>query len=250
MRLSFLISFVMLCLWPLQVSAHWQSFGVLGDKLAGQTPQESGIDLSLPLVVDDGSAVTLKVAFNDTLETDEFITQLWILADKNPNPEVIDFVLGAQIPKVEMTTRIRLAESQTVYALAKSNLGRYWLTQQEVRVTVSGCLIGEENLAADTQMSQPRVALPRNPADGTAMEIRTMINHPMETGFREDNQGALIPQQLVDSLTVTLKGETVFHANFHTGTSANPFVTFFIDQFEDLTFTWTDQQGRQISEAR
>lgn len=251
MRLVVLYTFLLsLLVMPLQVFADWQRFAALKEKIQDMTPIESGLELTLPLVADDGSAVPLKVAFKGSLAENEHITRLWILADRNPNPDVIDFEISEHIPRIELSTRIRLGESQTVYALAQSNQGNLWLAQQEVRVTVSGCLMSGDDTTAETVMSQPRVALPRNPVAGEAAELRTMINHPMETGFREDEQGNLIAQQLVESLQVTRADQPVITANFHTGTSANPFVAFFLDQFDELMFTWTDQQGQQLSEQR
>lgn len=250
MRSLLLLGFILTMTFSVNASSDWRHFPAVAERLGNQSPTEAGIDLNIPLVIDDGSSVNLKVSFNGSLANEEYLSRLWILADKNPNPDVIDFELSQAIPKLELTTRIRLGESQTVYALAQSNQGNFWLTSKDVRVTVSGCLMGNEEPQADIAMTQPRVALPRNPTPGNAAELRTMINHPMETGFREDGQGGYIPQQLVKSLNVTQAGNPVIDINFHTGTSANPFVAFFTDQFSDLTFTWTDQHGAQVTETR
>ncbi len=250
MRLMWMFSLLLSLFISSHALADWQRFSALSDKVGNNTPHKDNLNLSLPLVADDGSAVSLKVAFTGNLPEGEYISRIWILADKNPNPDVIDFELSSAIPRIELTTRIRLGESQTVYALAQSNQGNFWLTQQDVRVTVSGCLMANDDTQAETTMNQPRVALPRNPKAGEAAELRTMINHPMETGFREDGQGGFVPQQLVESLEVFHLNNPIMTVNFHTGTSANPFVAFFLDQFDNLSFTWTDQKGQQVTEER
>lgn len=248
LRLTLLI---LLLLLPLHTMADWQRIEALKNKVGTETPQTSGLQIGLPLVADDGASVPLKVTFNGTLAADEYISGLYVFASQNPRAEVIEFAFSDAIPRIEVSTRIRLSETQTVYVLAKSNQGNLWLANQDVRVTVSGCLMTDEDgTVTEAQMSQPRIALPRNPKAGEAAELRTMINHPMETGFREDSQGNLIPQQLIESLRVSRGDETLFSVTFNTGTSANPFVAFFLGQFDDLTFTWTDQQGQQLSETR
>lgn len=232
------------------LAADWQRIEAINSYLTNQKPQQDGLNIGLPLVAEDGSAVPLKITFNGELANDEYIDTLRVFASNNPNAEVIDFSLSAAIPRTELSTRIRLSESQTLFVVAKSNLDNYWIANRDIRVTVSGCLMAGDEETTASGMSQPRVALPRNATPGEAAEIRTMINHPMETGFRDDGQGGTHAENLVDSLEVIRAGEALIKVHFHTGTSANPFVGFYLDQFDDLSFTWTDQQAERITESR
>lgn len=232
------------------IAADWQRIEAINAYLTNQQPQQGGINIGLPLVAEDGSAVPLKITFGGELANEEYIDTIRVFASNNPNTEVIDFELSAAIPRTELSTRIRLSESQTLYVVAKSNQDNYWIASRDIRVTVSGCLMAGDGDTAATGMSQPRVALPRNAIAGEAAEIRTMINHPMETGFREDGQGETVAQNLVESLQVSSAGQDVLTVHFHTGTSANPFVGFYLDRFDDLSFTWTDQQAERITETR
>lgn len=219
--------------------------------LGSEQPISGGIDINLPLVAEDGGAVPLRLSFTDRLNPGEQITAIRVFAARNPRAEVIEFAPAASLPRLEFSTRIRLNESQTVYVLASSSDGRHWLASRDVRVTVSGCLVRGDDTEAEVGMSQPRIALPRNARAGQAGEVRTLLNHPMETGLREDGQGGLVAENLVSSLTVTDSSDTtLLQVQFHSGTAANPFVTFFLDQFEGLTFTWQDQQGRTLTESR
>ena len=232
------------------IAADWQRIEAINTYLTNQQPQQGGINIGLPLVAEDGSAVPLKITFSGELANEEYIDTIRVFASNNPNTEVIDFELSAAIPRTELSTRIRLSESQTLYVVAKSNQDNYWIASRDIRVTVSGCLMAGDEDTTATGMSQPRVALPRSATPGEAAEIRTMINHPMETGFREDGQGGTVAQSLVESLQVSRAGQDVLTVHFHTGTSANPFVGFYLDQFDDLSFTWTDQQAERITETR
>ncbi|WP_417581503.1 thiosulfate oxidation carrier protein SoxY [Nitrincola sp.] len=232
------------------LAADWQRIEAINSYLTNQQPQQGGVNIGLPLVAEDGSAVPLKITFSGELADDEYIDTIRVFASNNPNTEVIDFELSAAIPRTELSTRIRLRESQTLFVVAKSNLDNYWIASRDIRVTVSGCLMAGDVETTATGMSQPRVALPRSATPGEAAEIRTMINHPMETGFRDDGQGGTLAENLVESLEVSQAGEVLLTVGFHTGTSANPFVGFYLDQFSDLSFTWTDQQAERITETR
>ncbi|KGK42322.1 hypothetical protein LH51_08195 [Nitrincola sp. A-D6] len=231
-------------------ASDWTRIEAINTYLADNQPQQDGIDIGLPLVAEDGSAVPLKITYSGELANDEYIDSIRVFASNNPNTEVIDFELSAAIPRTELSTRIRLSESQTLFVVAKSNLDNYWIASRDIRVTVSGCLMAGDTETTASGMSQPRVALPRSATPGEAAEIRTMINHPMETGFRDDGQGGSVAQNLVELLEVTRAGQDLLKVHFHTGTSANPFVGFYLDQFDDLSFTWTDQQAERITETR
>ena len=89
------------------------------------------------------------------------------------------------------------------------------------------------------------VRLSENPRRGEPVEIRAMIMHPMESGFRLDNVGRPIPRYIVNSFTCVLGGEEVFRATLHPAMSANPYFVFYVvaNRSADLLFTWTDDHG-------
>jgi hypothetical protein len=77
------------------------------------------------------------------------------------------------------------------------------------------------------------------------VEIRTLIEHPMETGLRHEG-GRAVPRDLLQRMTVRVDGEVALQAEFRNGTSANPYHVFFLrlDRTSELDFTWTDERGR------
>lgn len=96
-----------------------------------------------------------------------------------------------------------------------------------------------------SRMGTPRVRMPETAKRGEVVEIRTMVQHPMESGFRLDNQGREIPRHIVESFTCTYNGKEIFRAKLHPAVSTNPFFTFYVAAVDsgDLVFTWNDDQG-------
>lgn len=94
-------------------------------------------------------------------------------------------------------------------------------------------------------MGAARVKMPDTTKRGEIIEIRTMVQHPMESGFRLDNTGQPIARHIVETFTCTYNAREVFRARIHPSVSTNPFVTFFVRAAEsgDFVFTWKDDQG-------
>jgi sulfur-oxidizing protein SoxZ len=101
-------------------------------------------------------------------------------------------------------------------------------------------------------MPATRIVVPAQAEKGQVIEIRTLINHPMETGFRHDNVGKAIPRNIITRFTCTYAGEQVFAMDLFTGVAANPFVAFPVVATEtgELVFEWTDQHGTVTREQR
>lgn len=90
-----------------------------------------------------------------------------------------------------------------------------------------------------------RVVIPATARKGQVIEIKTLINHAMETGFRRDDKGRAVPRDIITRFTCRYQGEEVFAMDLFTGVAANPLVTFTTIATEtgDLLFEWTDMKG-------
>lgn len=90
-----------------------------------------------------------------------------------------------------------------------------------------------------------RVQLPPSVKKGEAFEVRVLVQHPMETGFRRDANGRTIPVHVVTSLVARYAGREVFRADLGTGVSANPYLGFFVRAQEsgELVIEWIDDRG-------
>ena len=94
-------------------------------------------------------------------------------------------------------------------------------------------------------MGVARVRMPQSATRGEVIEIRTLVQHPMESGFRLDNTGKEIPRHIVESFDCTYNGREIFRVKLHPAVSTNPFFTFYAVATEsgELVFTWKDDQG-------
>jgi sulfur-oxidizing protein SoxZ len=95
-----------------------------------------------------------------------------------------------------------------------------------------------------------RVQVPRDAKRGQPMEIRIIIQHPMETGYRHDELGHLIKRNVIKAFSCRYNGVEVFRADLSSGIAANPYLQFYTvaDASGVLEFSWVDDEGRQGSE--
>ncbi len=90
-----------------------------------------------------------------------------------------------------------------------------------------------------------RIAVPKEAKKGDIIEIKTLVQHVMETGHRRDSAGNMVPRKILNKFTCTYNGEEVFRADLGTGISANPLIAFHTvaTASGELVFTWTDDDG-------
>lgn len=96
-----------------------------------------------------------------------------------------------------------------------------------------------------------RIKVPAKAARGEVIQIRCMVMHPMENGYRFDTQGTPIPVHLIHTLICRYNGEEVFRASLGTGMAANPYLTFYTVATESGTieFNWHDDDD-SVTTAR
>ena len=92
-----------------------------------------------------------------------------------------------------------------------------------------------------------KVQVPPTVKRGEAFEVRVLVQHPMETGFRRDLDGQSIPTHIVDKLTCTYRARVVFSAELGTGISANPYISFYAVAREsgEIVVEWSDDRGEK-----
>src|SRR3954447_17641744 len=92
-----------------------------------------------------------------------------------------------------------------------------------------------------------RIQVPASVKRGEAFEVRVIVQHPMETGFRRDLQGEAIAVNIVDRMVCRYGGRDVFRAEFGTGIAANPYVAFYVVARESgpIELEWSDDRGQQ-----
>ena len=94
-------------------------------------------------------------------------------------------------------------------------------------------------------MANILVNAPKSVKKGEAFEVKTLISHVMETGFRAGTQGRSIPRNIIEEFTATYNGAEVFRMKMSPAVAANPFVSFHMAVKESgkLAFRWTGDEG-------
>ena len=98
--------------------------------------------------------------------------------------------------------------------------------------------------------AKPRIRVPATAKVGDVIEIKTLVQHVMETGNRKTADGKVVPRKIINSFTASFAGQEFFKAEIQPGISANPYLAFFMKvpgpgEFE---FTWVDDAGVKISQ--
>jgi sulfur-oxidizing protein SoxZ len=95
------------------------------------------------------------------------------------------------------------------------------------------------------------VNVPARARRGEIIEIKTLVSHPMETGFRRNQLGAPIPRDIIRRFVCTYNGTEVFRADLHPAIAANPFIVFSTVATESgtLAFHWTGDNGFSLTET-
>jgi len=100
-------------------------------------------------------------------------------------------------------------------------------------------------------VANARINVPATAKRGEIIEIRTLIAHTMETGFRRTHLGAPIPRDIIKQFACLYNGVEVFRAELHPSVSANPYISFTTVATESgtLTFQWSGDNGYNATES-
>ena len=100
-------------------------------------------------------------------------------------------------------------------------------------------------------MASALINVPPRAKRGEVIEIKTLVSHAMETGYRRTQLGALIPRDIIRLFVCTYNGTEVFRAELHPAIAANPFIVFSTVATESGTiqFHWTGDNGFSVTES-
>lgn len=111
------------------------------EPLAGPTlPRADGIRLEVAALADNGHLVPVRVVVDSPMTQAAHVTAIYLLSQRNPVTRIATFHLGPWSGRAEVATRIRLAGTQQMVALARLSSGEFRMAQAEVVVTESACL--------------------------------------------------------------------------------------------------------------
>jgi sulfur-oxidizing protein SoxZ len=100
-------------------------------------------------------------------------------------------------------------------------------------------------------MTRALINVPPTAKRGDIIEIKTLISHPMESGYRVGTNGSLIPRDIITVFTCTYNGAEIFRAELSPAIAANPFIAFFTTATESgtLAFQWSGDNGFTASDT-
>ena len=105
----------------------------------GKPAAEGKVKLDLPEIAENGNTVPMTVTVESPMTEQSYVTEVLVLADGNPNAGVATFHFSPASGVAEANTRIRLATTQNIIAVAKMNDGSFVMAAKQVKVTIGGC---------------------------------------------------------------------------------------------------------------
>jgi sulfur-oxidizing protein SoxY len=105
----------------------------------GVTPETGKIMIDLPEIAENGNSIPLAIDIEHPMTRENHVADVLIIAEANPWPRVASFHLTPMSDRAAVATRIRLAGTQTVRVVAKTNDERFLIAQKQVKVTIGGC---------------------------------------------------------------------------------------------------------------
>jgi sulfur-oxidizing protein SoxY len=126
------------------VVAPASSLAAAIDAFTQGAPLQTGrITLDVAPLIDNGNVVPVTVQVESPMTAADHVQAIALFADRNPQPEVVRFHLTPRSGLAQVSTRIRLATSQAVVAIARMSDGSVWVHRQAVVVTLAACIEGD-----------------------------------------------------------------------------------------------------------
>jgi sulfur-oxidizing protein SoxZ len=100
-------------------------------------------------------------------------------------------------------------------------------------------------------MARALINVPAKAARGDIIEIKALVSHPMETGYRVGLNGKILPRDIIQLFVCDYNGTEIFRADFSRAIAANPFMSFHTIATESgkLTFRWTGDNGFDLTQT-
>jgi len=108
--------------------------------VVGEAPVRTGkVKLDVPPLVENGNTVPMTVSVQNPMTANDYVKSIHVFNEKNPQPNVGNFYLGPHAGRAQISTRIRLADSQKIVAIARLSDDSFWSTSIDVVVTLAAC---------------------------------------------------------------------------------------------------------------
>ena len=105
----------------------------------GAAVRTGKVKLDIPPLVENGNTVPMTVSVNHPMAPEDHVTSIHVFNEKNPQANIANFHLGPRNGRAQVSTRIRLADSQKIVAIARLSNGSFWSASVEIVVTLAAC---------------------------------------------------------------------------------------------------------------
>ena len=108
--------------------------------VTGGAPVQTGkVKLDIPPLVENGNTVPMTVSVTSPMTPSDYVKSIHVFNEKNPQPNLGNFYLRPSADRAQVSTRVRLADSQKIVAIAKLSDGSFWSVAADVVVTLAAC---------------------------------------------------------------------------------------------------------------
>ncbi|MBL6958796.1 MAG: thiosulfate oxidation carrier protein SoxY [Rhodospirillales bacterium] len=111
----------------------------LSELTGGAAVKQGKVNVKLPEIAENGRTVPMTVSVDSPMSSGNYVKTIHVVAEGNPNPDVVSFNLSPGTGKAEVATRIRLGKTQNVVARAVMSDGSVYEGKRQVKVTIGGC---------------------------------------------------------------------------------------------------------------
>jgi sulfur-oxidizing protein SoxY len=131
----------LMAMWPIRAwSTPERVQQAIRARIGDRQPQPAGMTLTLPKIAETGYSVPLTVSVDSPMTPEDYVERVHIVVSGNPEPVAATYHLGIRAGRAEMSTRIRLARTQTVLALAEMSDGTVRSAAASIVVTLGACI--------------------------------------------------------------------------------------------------------------
>lgn len=116
-----------------------EAMAAIAKIVGSQVPRDGRVKLVIPPLVENGNLVVLKVSVESPMTPQNYVQAIHVIAEGNPLPNIFSAFLTPRSGAANLTTRVRLAETQRVWAIAQMSDGSFWQGYADTLVTLSAC---------------------------------------------------------------------------------------------------------------
>jgi sulfur-oxidizing protein SoxY len=136
-------AFAQLLVRPASAQDAKEMAAAIAQFAGGQQPRPGRVKLEVAPLVDNGNVVPMRVSVESPMSAADHVAEIAVFNEKNPQRDVARFTLGPRSGRAEVATRIRLATSQKLVALARMSDGSVWSDSVDVIVVLAACVEGD-----------------------------------------------------------------------------------------------------------